>query len=181
MAVLASFDFNAGKPTSADRRNRGRNDCSRAILSSKWSSSRDSEATFAALNWSPRSSRLPEASRIRYGQSRRQRGPSLHEILRAHHQLRGAVAPQRLELQLHLVSGVQLHRFVGKRRPGDVAAQLLQQLAVVCCYSHASVQTESADVGTQRLARCGLARRFQHQQRDACKALQHRSCRIEMI
>ena len=64
---------------------------------------------------------------------------SLLELQRRHHQVRDAVAPGRLELQLHLVSGVQLHPFVGKRRPGDVAAQLLHPLMVMRLDPHRGV------------------------------------------
>jgi len=34
------------------------------------------------------------------------------------------------------------------RRPGDVAKQLLQALAIVCFNPHSSVQAEAVDVGT---------------------------------
>ena len=82
----------------------------------------------------------------------------LHELQRAHDQMRGAVAPRRLELELHLPGGVELHPFVGERRPRDVAAQLLQPLAVVGLHPHRRVQAEPVDVGAQRLARPVLAR-----------------------
>ena len=85
-------------------------------------------------------------------------GQPLHELQRAHHQVRRAIAPRRLELQLHLTGGVDLHPLVGQRRPGDVAAQLFQPLAVVRFDPDCGVQTEPVDVGTQRLARFGLAR-----------------------
>ena len=39
---------------------------------------------------------------------RHQRGQPLHELQRAHHQVRGSVAPRRLELQLHLSGGKDL-------------------------------------------------------------------------
>jgi hypothetical protein len=87
-----------------------------------------------------------------------QRRKPLHELQRAHHQVRGSVAPRCLELQLHLPCIVELHALVRKRRPGDVAAQLLQPLAVVCFDPDRGVQAESVDVRAQRLARGGLAR-----------------------
>jgi len=40
--------------------------------------------------------------------------------------VRGAVAPGRLQLQHDLPGGVALGAFVGQRRAGDGAAQLLQ-------------------------------------------------------
>jgi hypothetical protein len=45
--------------------------------------------------------------------------------------VRRSVAPRRLELQLDLPRGVEPHPLVGKHRLGDVAAKLLQALAVV--------------------------------------------------
>lgn len=72
--------------------------------------------------------------------------------------MRGAVAPQRLEFQLDLPGGIALHPLGGKRRPGDVAAQLFQPLAVVRFHSHGRVQAETIDVGAQGLRRCRLAR-----------------------
>ena len=95
------------------------------------------------------------ARRAPFGRPGRQ---PLHELQRAHDQVRGAVAPRRLELELHLPGGVELHPFVGERRPRDVAAQLLQPLAVVGFHPHRGMQAEPVDVGAQRLARRGLAR-----------------------
>ncbi len=60
-------------------------------------------------------------------------------------------APDALELEHHLARGVCLHTFVGQRRAGDVAAQLLQRLAVVGAAAHGGVQAEPVDVGAQRL------------------------------
>jgi len=64
--------------------------------------------------------------------------------------VRGSVAPRRLEPELHLFGGVELHPLVGQRRPGDIAAQLLQPLAVVRFHSHRSVQAEPVDVGASK-------------------------------
>ena len=60
-------------------------------------------------------------------------------------------APRGLKLQVHLPGGVQLHPFVGKRRPGDVAAQLLQPPAVMRLDPRRGVQAEAVDVGAQQL------------------------------
>jgi len=57
---------------------------------------------------------------------RHQGSQPLHELQRRHHQVRGAVAPGRLQLQHDLPGGVALGAFVGQRRAGDGAAQLLQ-------------------------------------------------------
>ena len=87
-----------------------------------------------------------------------QRRKPLHELQRAQDQMRRAVAPRCLQLQLDLPGGIDLHPFVGKRRAGDVAAQLLQPLAVMGFDPHRGVQAESVDVGAQRLAGRVLAR-----------------------
>jgi hypothetical protein len=85
-------------------------------------------------------------------------GQPLHELQRTHHQVRGAIAPRGLELQLHLPGGVELHPLVRQCRPGDGAAQLFQPLAVMGLDSHRGVQAEAVDVGAQGLARRSLAR-----------------------
>jgi hypothetical protein len=81
----------------------------------------------------------------------------LHEYERRHHQVRGAIAPRRLELQLHLAGGVELNPFVRQRRSGDVAAQLLQPLAVVRINTQGRVQAV-ADVLFCWSARACVAR-----------------------
>jgi hypothetical protein len=112
-----------------------------------------------------------------------QRGQPLHELQRRHDQMGGAVAPRRLELQLHLPGGVALHPLVRQRRPSDVAAQLLEPLAVVCLHTHRGVQADAVDVGAQGLPRCGLARHrapeSQHlvaSARTKGDAVRHRRC-----
>ncbi len=78
-----------------------------------------------------------------------QRRQPLHELQRRHHQVRGAVAPEGLELEHHLPGGVGLHAFVGQCRAGDVAAQLFQRFALVRPTAHSGVQTEPVDVSAQ--------------------------------
>jgi hypothetical protein len=85
-------------------------------------------------------------------------GQPLHELQRAYDQMRGPVAPRRLEPELDLAGGVELDPLVRQRRPHDVAAQLLQPLAVMGFDPHRRVQTEPVDVGAQGLARRGLPR-----------------------
>ena len=63
------------------------------------------------------------------------RGKPLHKLQRRHHLVPAAVASGRLEHQHDLAGGVALHAFVGRRRAGDVTAQLLQRLALVGCAS----------------------------------------------
>jgi hypothetical protein len=89
---------------------------------------------------------------------RHQRGQPLHELQRAHDQVRRSVAPRYLELELHLPNGIVLHPLVAEHRSGDVAAQLFQPLALVCFDADRGVQTEAVDVGAQGLRCCGLAR-----------------------
>jgi hypothetical protein len=79
-------------------------------------------------------------------------GRPLHELQRRPHQVRGAVAPCRLELQFHLPGGVVLNALVRQRWPGHAAAQLLQPLAVVFLDPHGRVQAERVDVSAQRLS-----------------------------
>ena len=90
----------------------------------------------------------PNEVQPRPGHQRRQ---PLHELQRRHHQMRGPVAPGGLELEHHLPGGVGLYALVGERRAGDVAAKLLQRLAVVGAAAHGSVQAETVDIDAQRL------------------------------
>jgi hypothetical protein len=61
-----------------------------------------------------------EPVQVQHGPQHQRRQP-LQELQRPHHQVRGPVAPRRLELELHLPCGVELHAFVGQRWPGDAA------------------------------------------------------------
>jgi hypothetical protein len=61
------------------------------------------------------------------------------------------VAPRSLELEHHLPGGVGLHAFVGKGRPGDVAAPLFQRLPLIGGATHGGVQAEAVDVGAKML------------------------------
>ena len=68
---------------------------------------------------------------------------------RRHHDVRGAVAPGGLELGHHLPGSVALHAFVGKRWARDVAAQLLDCMAVIGAAAHCGVQAEAGHKGPQ--------------------------------
>ena len=61
-------------------------------------------------------------------------------------------------LEHHLRGSVALHALVGQRRARDVAAKLLQPLALVGSAAHSRVRTETLPVGTQRLSESGVAR-----------------------
>lgn len=77
----------------------------------------------------------------------------------------GAVAPRRLELDLHLPSIVELHAFVGKRRPGDVEARLFQPPARVRLDPHRRLAlllallpaVQALDEGSGAVPRCAPA------------------------
>ncbi len=86
-----------------------------------------------------------------------QRRQSLHELRRAHHQVRRAVASWCLQLEFRLPGGVELNPLVRQRQPRDVSAQLLQSPTIVCFDPHGRVQTEVVDVGILKLARHALA------------------------
>jgi len=62
-----------------------------------------------------------------------------------------AVAPSGLVLENDLSGGVGLHALLGQGRTRDVAAQLLQRLAVVGAAAHGGVEAEDLDVGAQSL------------------------------
>jgi hypothetical protein len=66
--------------------------------------------------------------------------------------MRGAVAPGCLETDHDLPDGVALNPFVGQPRAGDVAAQLIEQLAVFGVAAHGGVQAETLHAGAQRQA-----------------------------
>ena len=69
------------------------------------------------------------------------------------------VVPSRqavFSLKHPLPGSVALHAFVGKRWARDVAAQLLQRLAVVGAAAHRSVQAETLHVGTQLWSERGI-------------------------
>ena len=72
-----------------------------------------------------------------------QRSQPLHELQRRRPLVGGAVAPRGLELQHDWPGSVGLYAFVGQSRAGDVAAQLLERLAVVGRAAHGSVQAAS--------------------------------------
>ena len=54
--------------------------------------------------------------------------------------MRGAVALGGLQLEHNLPSGVSLHPFVGQRRVGGLAAQLLKRSALVGAVAHSGAQ-----------------------------------------
>ncbi len=85
-------------------------------------------------------------------------GQALHELQRRHHDVGGALVPGGLKLEHDLPGSVALHAFVGQGRPRDVAAKLLQPLALVGAAAHGGVQAEPLLVGAQRLGERGIAR-----------------------
>jgi hypothetical protein len=65
-----------------------------------------------------------------FGRPRRQ---PLHELQRAHHQVRGSIAPRGLELQLHLAGGVELHPLGAQGLACRVLAWHALQAALALC------------------------------------------------
>jgi len=61
------------------------------------------------------------------------------------------VTPWGLELEHHLPGGVGLHALLGQSGARDVAAQLLQRMAIIGAAAHGGVQAETLAVGAQRL------------------------------
>jgi hypothetical protein len=91
--------------------------------------------TFGALNWSPKSGRSPGTPHELPGAGGRERGTSAaSRCVNSSGDSTGCVMPSRqgiLSFGHHLPGGVAPHPFVGQRRAGDIAAKLLQRLAVV--------------------------------------------------
>ena len=65
--------------------------------------------------------------------------------------VRGVVTPGCLQPEHHMPGAVDLNTLVGQRRARDIAAQLLECLAVIGSAAHRRVQAETLLVGTQRL------------------------------
>ena len=89
---------------------------------------------------------------------RHQRGQALHQLQRAQYQMRGAIAPGRLQAQAHLAIAVQLDTLVGQCRAGDLATQSLETPPLMGINPHRRVQAETVDVRAQALARSVLTR-----------------------
>ena len=90
----------------------------------------------------------------------------LHKLHRRHHDVGGAVAPGRLELEYYLPSVVHTQPFVGDGRARDVAGELFKLTALIGITAHPGVQTESVGVGAQLLGdRRRAARRVLQAQR----------------
>ena len=74
-------------------------------------------------------------------------GQALHEFQRRHDDMGGAVFERALQLQHHLAGAVTLEPVVGDRRAGDIAAQVLQFLALIGAPAH---RRSAAQVATFR-------------------------------
>jgi hypothetical protein len=101
---------------SGRRRRRQLNDCSRTRR--KYPS--DPNRTLDRQDCPPKCSHRRVQPRLRY-----RRNQPLHELQHRPHQVRGALAPRCLEIDLHLPRSAALHPFDGQNSPGDVAAQRL--------------------------------------------------------
>ena len=61
----------------------------------------------------------------------------------------GAVFECALQLQHDIAGAITLEPFVGDRRAGDIAAQVLQFLALIGALAHRSMEAKAVRVGTQ--------------------------------
>jgi hypothetical protein len=59
----------------------------------------------------------------------------------------GAVFERALQLQHHLAGAVTLEPFVGDRRAGDIAAQVLQFLALIGAPAHRRMEAKAVEFG----------------------------------
>ena len=91
-----------------------------------------------------------------------QRGESLHEFQRRHHDVGRAVSVGGLQREHHLPGAVECQPFIGDGGAGDVAAQMLKLLALLGGAAYLGVETEAVLVdtalwrGLHRLGRDGL-------------------------
>ena len=76
-------------------------------------------------------------------------GQALHELQRRHHDMGGPVAVGTLELQHDLARAIALEPSVGNRRAGDIAAQVLQFLALIGAPAHRRMEAKAVRVDTQ--------------------------------
>lgn len=65
--------------------------------------------------------------------------------------MRAAVSPEGLWLEHHLARSVSLYALVGQCRACDLAAKLLQRLAIVSAAARVSAHAETIEIGIQRL------------------------------
>ena len=72
----------------------------------------------------------------------------MHELERRHHDMGGAVAVWALESQHDIAGAVKFEPFVGDGRTGDVAAQLLEFVALIHGAAHLGMEAESLRVST---------------------------------
>ena len=61
----------------------------------------------------------------------------------------GAVFVCTLELQHDLAGAIALEPFIGDRRPGDIAAQVLQVCTLIGAPAHRRMEAKAVRVGTQ--------------------------------
>ena len=86
--------------------------------------------------------------------------------------MRGAVAPCGFQSEEDVAVAVDAQPLVGDRRARDVAAQLLDTLAIIGIATHASVQTEALGIGAPHVTRamrlaqitasCNAAHKHEH-------------------
>ena len=94
----------------------------------------------------------------------------------------GAVFVGTLQLQHDLAGAVTLEPFVGDGRSGDIAAELLEFLALIGAPAHRRMEAKAVRVDTQlRGGRPGCARRILNPQRPRFHFLGLRAALIESV
>ncbi len=84
--------------------------------------------------------------------------PTLGRRLRAHFKVARIFSITGRSRMTAMPSRGELYALARQRRPGDVAAQLLQPLAVACFDPYRGAQAETVDLGAHGLTRCCMAR-----------------------
>ena len=82
---------------------------------------------------------------------------ALHEFQRRHDDMGGAVFERALQLQHDIAGAITLEPFVGDRRAGDIAAQVLQLLALIGAPAHRRMKAEAVRVWSTGLGVDGLS------------------------
>ncbi len=76
------------------------------------------------------------------------RGQALHELQWCHDDVGGAILIRAFQLQHNITGAVEFEPFIGDGRAGDVAAQLLELVALIHGAAHRRVEAEPLLVDT---------------------------------
>ena len=80
-------------------------------------------------------------------------GQALHKFQWGHHDVGGAILVGAFELQHDLAGAVEFEPFMGDGRACDIAAQLLEFVALIHGATHLGVEAEPLRIGTALLGR----------------------------